>query len=275
MGRGPLELIGEGGLPERLGSAGHDVEVLDVAEPTETHEIGRVFELNRELARLVAAVRESGRLPLILSGNCSACLGAIAGINGSRTAIVWLDAHPDFHTPETSDSGFLDGMGLATATGACWSTLASSIPGFHPVEERNTILVGVRDVDPGEQQRLDSAAVAVVEGGAGPGRLPAADLRRAIATVADHSDRAYLHLDFDSIDPSFGSANEYATRGGLDIEDIQAVTSSVAERMPIAAVSFTAYNPEVDTDGRFRATAVEVVGDVVERLVRPSSKRPA
>lgn len=273
MGRGPLELIGEGALPDRLASAGHDVEVVNVAEPTETHEIGRVFELNRELARQVTAARQAGRLPLILSGNCNACLGAIAGIDASKAAIVWLDAHPDFHTPETSDSGFLDGMGLATATGACWSTLAGSIPGFHPVEERNTVLVGARDIDPGEQERLGSGAVAVIEGGAGPGRLPVADLRRAIATVADRANGAYLHLDFDSIDPSLGSANEYAADGGLGVEDIQAVTSSVAERMPIMAVSFTAYNPDVDPDYRFRATAVELVGDVVERLVRPPSER--
>jgi hypothetical protein len=93
---------------------------------------------------------------LILSGNCNAGLGAIAGIDAAKAAIVWLDAHPDFHTPETSASGFLDGMGLAIATGACWGTLAGSIPGFLPVEERNTVLVGARDIDPGEQERLGS-----------------------------------------------------------------------------------------------------------------------
>lgn len=273
MGRGPLELIGEGALPDRLGGAGHDVEIVDVAEPTETHEIGRVFELNRELARQVTAARRAGRLPLILSGNCNACLGAIAGIDASRAAIVWLDAHPDFHTPETSDSGFLDGMCLATATGACWSTLARSIPGFLPVEERNTVLVGTRDIDPGERERLSSGAVAVIEGGAGPGRLPTAALRRAVAAVADRANGAYLHIDFDSIDPSLGNANEYATEGGLGIEDIQGVTSALAEQIPIMAVSFTAYNPDVDPEHRFRATAVEVVGDVVERLVRPSPGR--
>ena len=275
MGRGPLELLGAGALADHLGSGGSDVEVVEVAEPTETHEIGRVFELNRALARRVAAARQAGRLPLILSGNCNACLGAIAGIDAPAAAIAWLDAHPDFHTPETSDTGFLDGMGLATATGACWSTLAGSVHGFHPVEERNTILVGVRDVDPGEQQRLDSAEVAVIEGGIGPGGLALADLRRAVATVADHADGTYLHLDFDSIDPTFGRANEYATDGGLGIGDVQAVTSSVAERMPIMAVSFTAYNPDVDPDHRFRATAVEVVGSVVERLVRPSPEHTA
>ena len=166
-------------------------------------------------------------------------------------------------------------MSLATATGACWSTLAGSIPGFHPVEQRNTVLVGARDIDTGEEERLGSGAVAIIEGGAGPGRLPLAELRHAIAVVADRTDGAYLHLDFDSIDPSLGSANEYAIDGGLGIDDIQAITATVAEGMPIQAVSFTAYNPDLDPDLEFRATAVEVVGDVVGRLIRPSSGRPA
>jgi arginase len=81
----------------------------------------------------------AGRLPVIVAGNCNVGLGAIGGIDAPRLGIVWLDAHPDFHTPETTDSGFIDGMGLAAATGACWKTLCNSIPGFHAAEERTRI----------------------------------------------------------------------------------------------------------------------------------------
>lgn len=275
MGGGPLELLADGAVPDRLRRAGHDVEFAQVGDPADTHEIGRVFELNRELAAQVRAAREAGRLPLIVAGNCNSCLGAIGGINAPKTGIVWVDAHPDFHTPESTESGFLDGMALTMATGACWRTLSSSIPGFHPVQERDVILVGVRDVDPGEKERLESGQVAVIRGDGGPGTLALVDLERAIAALAERVEGVYLHLDFDSIDPSLGRANEYAVEGGLSLDDVRATASAVARRLRIHAASFTAYNPETDRDHRFRTTAVDVVAAAVESSLDRASAEGA
>ena len=267
MGGGPLELLRDEALPSRLRSARHDVELVEIAEPGEQHEIGRVFAINRELAGVVGATLRGGRRPLVISGNCNVCLGSIGGIDAPRVGIVWLDAHPDFHTPETTDSGFLDGMGLATATGACWHTLAASIPGFRAVEERDAILVGVRDIDAGERERLEAGDVSVVMGGGGPGSLPRADLDGAVAELAARVDGVYLHLDLDVIDPSLGRANEYAAAGGFGIDDIREAIAMVAERVPILAASFTAYNPELDPDRRFTATAVAAIGAAVDEFV--------
>jgi len=273
MGKGPLELLGDGAIPDRLQGAEYDIEMVQVGDPAETNEIGRIFELNRSLAGLVAATREMGRLPVVVAGNCNVCLGTIGGIGAPSVGIVWLDAHPDFQTPETTDTGFIDGMGLAAATGACWSTLCDSIPGFHPVAERNAILVGVRDIDRAEQERLDVAQVEVIKGGQGPGRLALPDLKRAVAAMADRVDGVYLHIDFDSVDPSLGSANEYAAEGGLGIDDVEAVARAVAERTPVLAISFTAYNPEVDRGHRFRATALEVVEGVIDPALKDAAGR--
>jgi arginase len=264
MGAGPLELLGPGALPARLGDAGHDVEVVEIDDLDERNEVGRVFELSRELARAVEAARTADRLPLLVAGNCHVCLGALGGLNSSRAGVVWLDAHPDFHTPETTDSGFLDGMGLAMATGACWRTLANSIPGFHPVEERATLLVGVRDVDPAERERLESGEIEVIEGGGGPGTVAVADVERAIEDVAGQVDGVYLHLDFDSLDPGLGRANEFAAAGGLGIDDLRAVVSTVARRTTIGAISFTAYDPGADPERRFGRTALEAIQATVD-----------
>jgi len=261
MGSGPLELLGDGAAPARLRDAGHDVDVDLIDDPTEDNEVGRIFAINRDLAGAVRAARDADRTPVVVAGNCNVCLGAIGGIGPSRCGIVWLDAHPDFHTPETTDSGFLDGMGLAMATGACWSTLAHSIPGFRPVDERDAVLVGVREIDSGEQQRLDSGEVTVIAGGGGRA-LAREDIERAAKTVADRVDGVYLHLDFDAIDPALGRANEYASDGGLSVEDARMAITTVTERMPILAISFTAYNPHVDRD-RFGPTALDVVDAAV------------
>jgi arginase len=265
MGRGPLDLLGERALADRLRAPGRDVEVVEVSDPAGDQEVGRSFEIARELAGKVSAARRGGRLALILAGNCNVCLGALGGIDSPRAGIIWLDAHPDFHTSDTTDSGFFDGMGLAIATGADWRTLARSIPGFHFVEEQNAILIGARDIDAGERKRLDDGDLTVIEGGGGPGSLAFDRLEEAVTTVASRVDGVYLHFDLDSLDPTLGRANQYACPGGLGLDDARAVISIVSSHTPVFAASFTAYNPDVDPD-RFGETATDAIKVAVEAI---------
>ena len=264
MGNGPLALLGQWMLPDRLRAAGHEVEVVEVPEPTAEQQVARIFELARHAAGLTRAARRSGRLPILVAGNCSVCLGALGGIGAARCGIVWLDAHADFHTPDTTESGFFDGMGLAIATGSGWRALARSVPELTFVAERNTVLVGTRDVDAGERQRLQTGSVTVVEGGRGPGRLAFDDLERAVAWLATRVDGVYLHVDLDSLDTELGRANEFATDGGLGLEDLATVASIVVERTAVLAMSFTAYNPDVEPGfGQVAVSAIETtVGSV-------------
>jgi arginase len=97
---------------------GHRVEVCRIEAKSEfTLEVGTAFELNRLLSPAVKGAIAAGRFPLVLGGrNCNSCLGSIAGINSDRLGVVWFDAHGEFNTPETTLSGFLDGMPLAIAT---------------------------------------------------------------------------------------------------------------------------------------------------------------
>jgi arginase len=267
MGAGPLALLADDAVPARLTAAGVDVETTwldELAEPE--HETGRVFELDRRLSQVVADVRASGRLPAIFAGNCIACLGAVGGIAEARLGILWLDAHPDFHTPETTASGFLDGTGLAAATGACWRTLCASIPGFAPVAEEDVVLAGVRDIDPGEAERLRRGAVTAVRGGREPGRFDVDAVDRAVAGLAVRVAGLYLHLDLDVIDPRFGSANEYATPGGLTPDEVLTVATAAHDRIPVHALSFTAYDPSADGDGRFADTAIELAASLLAEL---------
>ncbi|MGZ4198097.1 MAG: arginase family protein, partial [Solirubrobacteraceae bacterium] len=200
------------------------------------------------------------------AGNCNICLGALGGIGAARCGIVWLDAHGDYHTPDTTESGFFDGMGLAIATGAAWRGLAASIPGFHAVAEKDTVLVGVRDTESGERDRLEQGAVNVIEGGGGPGRLAIDALAGTLRKIAERVDEIYLHVDFDVLDPSLGPANEFATPGGLGLDDLGTVAAIVASEAPIGAVSFTAYNPDVDARERFGDTAVRGILTVMDAL---------
>ena len=95
-------------------------------------EIQTAFELYRQLAERVCAARREGRFPLVLSDNCGSGIGTVAGVGTARLGVIWFDGHGDFNTPETTASGFLDGMGLAVVAGLCWKTLAASVPHFSP-----------------------------------------------------------------------------------------------------------------------------------------------
>jgi arginase len=266
MGRGPLELIDDRGLAERLHAAGHDADVVEVSAPSAGPEVGRIFAINRDVAATVAAARRLNRLPVVVAGNCSVCLGALGGLGAARCGIVWLDGHGDFHTPDTTESGFFDGMGLAIATGAGWSRLAHSIPGFHAVSEEDTILVGVRDTERGERERLEGGSVTVFEGGHGPTTLAVNEFVAALDEVAERVDALYLHVDLDVLDTSLGRANEFATVGGLNLDDLSSVASAVAARAPVGALSFTAYNPDVDPGDGFGEVAITAILTVIDAL---------
>ena len=244
MGAGPGRL--EPSAVAALRASGHDVEVVRVRRgDSETNEIGASFDVVRRVAETVAAAVERGAFPLVVSGNCMSSIGVVAG-SGRDLGVVWLDAHADFNTPESSLSGFQDGMGLSILTGTGWRALRETIPSYRPVAEENVVLVGVRDVDPLEQERLDRSAVAVVAPGEG--------VERALDGLAG-VDGVYLHVDLDVLDPSEGRANEYAAPGGLLAADIERVVAAVGERAPIRGAAVTAYDPAADPEEAIPAIA--------------------
>ena len=124
-GKGPDALIA-GGLADALKLAGHDVEVLDigkVVEDEEEREISTGFAVCKAVSGEVRIALDKKRFPIVLAGNCLTSAGAVAG--SGADAIIWADQHGDLNTPETSTTGFLDGMALATVLGLCWQPMAS------------------------------------------------------------------------------------------------------------------------------------------------------
>src|SRR5256714_5954536 len=156
MGAGPLKLAAAG---DRLRVRGTEVTTAEVEAPAGFRtEIGTMFALHRAVAAEVRGAITKGAFPVVLSGNCGSAVGAVAGA-GAGTGIAWFDGHGDFNTPETTVSGFLDGMALAVATGRCFGPMARSVPGFIPVAERDAFLVGSRHVDPAEREALTNSQV--------------------------------------------------------------------------------------------------------------------
>ena len=251
MGAGPDYLM-EGGLPEMLRSTERAslsfAHVLPEVDPPT--EVATAFELDRLVAEQVREAVADNQFPLVLSGNCNAAVGTISGLGAPDLGVVWSDAHADFNTPETTTTGFTDGMGLAVAVGHCWKVMARDVPGFVPVAERDVVLAGVRAMEPSEEERLAASDVVVVGANRIGLHVPSA-LEAALDGLESRVDRVYVHLDLDVLEPEkAGKANEFAPEGGLSAEDLKTALGMVHERFAIAAAGIASYDPSFDADGR-------------------------
>jgi len=252
MGGGPEHFVGSG-LAEVLQADGYEVCIESVESESEFRaEIGTQFELYRLLAGRVAEARQNSRFPLVLSGNCGAALGAIAGAENARLGVIWFDAHGDFNTPETTASGFLNGMCLAIAAGLCWKKLAAStIPNFSPISGANILHVGGRDFDTGERTLLEQSGATVVDADA-INRTSVRDaLKSAIQNFLPDVEAIHLHIDLDVHNPTEAPANEFVTEeGGLSVEQVIEAVGFIKENLKINSATIASYDPRFDPQGK-------------------------
>jgi arginase len=250
MGCGPDRLF-EFGLQPLLTRLGHNFVREDIPAPDSyLAEIRTAFALCRTVAARVRAWQQEGCFPIVLSGNCNTAVGTISGCGCRNTGVVWFDAHGESTTPDTTTSGFLDGMGISILTGQCWTTLARTIPGFDPVPGAHILLVGARDLEPDEVTLLDRTGITRVSGTEHLGSL--------LASLARQVDGVYLHIDLDVLDPTEAIANQWAPPGGLTVESMKEAVKTIQAHTRIKALGIAAYDPEADHDGRALAAASSI-----------------
>ncbi len=246
-GAGPEHLL-NAGLIDRLHAGGHRVVGTQLIEddPAQSPaEIRTAFELMRRLATAVRGARAAGHFPLILSGNCNvAGVGALSGLTPAARSVFWFDAHGESNTPDTTGSGFLDGMGLSINLGWCWRALAASVPGFQPAPVEATFLLGARDLDPLEAASLFDSRVNLVP----VSRLPALSaLLDPSAAIGLNKTIGYLHLDPDVFDPdSVGHGNDHPAPGGLSEAQLRSAIAEIRGHVPLGAATIASYDPACD-----------------------------
>jgi arginase len=242
VGAGPNKLL-DAGADVALGYRGRPAQVEHIRlRDAECSGIDAVVDVGRQIRMSVRQAREQEMLPVILAGNCISCVPILAGLEPAATGIVWLDAHPDFHTPETSVSGNLDGMSLSMAVGHCHEDLLGRIGFGRPVATNRVCLLGVRDIEPGERERLAEHSIAAE---------PPADV-----------EAVYLHIDLDVLDPSESPGVNCRRPGGWTLEETCAAVRSVAAELPLAAVALTNYRPDFDPDGKSGRAALRILSEL-------------
>jgi arginase len=228
--------------PARLADAiGGDTVVVDRPQPyVVPNEVAESFEVIRAVAATVRETVEEGRFPLVLAVNCFTALGTVAGV-GRDVGVIWFDAHGDFHIPDSTTSGFLDGMGLALLLGEGWLELRRTVNGLKPVPPENALLVGARDLDPTEKERVDASPLRRADGDS---------LDEALDELATRVDAVYVHVDLDVIDPSVARANVLSVEGGLTAAELELALTTISSRFDVAAAAMTAYDPSEDRESR-------------------------
>ena len=251
MGLGPEHLF-ENGLQTLLSKLEIPFDSEEVLlDSTHPAEISAAFELARKVAEKVRRARTEGEFPIVLSGNCNAAVGTVTGCGTAGTGIVWFDAHGEATTPETTRSGFLDGMPISTLLGRTWQMLAKTVPGFVPIAGKRVFLIDSRAAEPAEIALLNDAGVR---------RLSTPDqLAASLPAVVEEVDQLYLHLDPDVLDPSVASANQWGSAGGMTAEGLIRGITTTTQFVKAAALGIASYDPVSDSDGRALAVVLDAV----------------
>ncbi|MHC4992840.1 MAG: arginase family protein [Planctomycetota bacterium] len=238
---------------------------LNGAESSQYGEWNRAATANGRLADIVSHQVRQGSFALGLLGNCTSLLGMLGGLQhaGSmpaprRLGMVFLDAHADFNTPETTLSGMLGGMPVAVAAGLCLRNLRLKSGLEPPLPSEHVVMAGLRDVDPLEQELLDRSQVAVV---------PVDELRsdngvlvERVRRLADITDAVYVHVDLDVLDAEEVPGHGTNVGGGPDSASLAATVKRLMLEPKVHALGMASVpGPEKDPDGRSRAAAHRII----------------
>jgi arginase len=269
--KGPSTMA-DGGIQEILAGMGADVRVQEARlTAEEDKEYGGWKRLGMALghfADIVARNERDGYFTVGLLATCPSMPGLVAGLQRSgstaealRVGMLWLDAHPDFNTPETTRSGSLGGMPVAVATGRALQRLRLDAKLDPPLADQYIVMGGVRLTDPLEQQLLDESRIE---------QLTVDDLRRITPAVFQQLDRLsrltdklYVHIDMDVLDPREVMGHGNKVPGGPSSEELAALFEAIFRRYPSASAIGFATIPATDEGGLSLAAVNRMIAGAV------------
>jgi len=218
----------------------------------------------RELADLTATAVAAGRIPVSLGGDHSLAAGSIPGVaralrqGGGELGVIWVDAHADMNTPDSSPSGNVHGMPLAACLGRGPREL-TAIGGAQPsVTPERTVLLGIRNLDETEKQLVRDSGVHAFTMTEIDQRGLFPVLREALDIATAGGARLHLSFDLDSVDPAIAPGVGTPVRGGLSYREAHLIMETAAECGALTTLDLVEVNPILDTRNATAELAVEL-----------------
>jgi arginase len=217
------------------------------------------------LASKVEAALEEDAMPVVLGGDHSIAVGSFAGLASfhrkkrQKVGIIWLDAHTDSNTPETSPSGNIHGMPLAVLLGYGAQEL-TNVAGFAPkVLPEHAVVIGARSVDPGERELLKSLGVRVFTMTEMDERGVAEVVSEAIEIASRNTAGFHVTMDMDFLDPFYAPGVGTPERGGVTYRESHLAMEKIADSGKVLSVELTEVNPVYDVANQTAQLAVELI----------------
>ncbi|WP_255404739.1 arginase [Thermoactinomyces sp. DSM 45892] len=230
------------------------------------HEITSVCE---ELAKCVSGVIERKRFPLVLGGDHSMAIGTVAGAakHYQNMGLIWYDAHGDLNTGETSPSGNIHGMSMAASLGI-GHPLLTHLGGFAPkVRPENVVLVGARELDPGEQQLIRDLGIKVFTMHEVDRLGMARVMEETIEIVGNGTDGVHLSLDLDGLDPSDCPGVGTPVPGGITYRESHLAMEMLADSNVLTSAEFVEVNPILDQSNLTAKVAVALISSMLGKKI--------
>jgi len=263
------------GLAESLRELGHtvvddgdiaikNIEELKVGDPRARF-LSEIVRASKLVSVKLERLTDRGHFPLVLGGDHSISVGTVAGIaasarrQGKKVGLLWVDAHGDINTPETSPSGNIHGMPVASLLGDGPPEL-TGLGGEGPkVDPKNVALVGIRSLDDGEKVRLKRLGVQVHTMSDVDRHGIHRTMKKALARVTDGTDYVHVSFDLDAVDPTVAPGVGTPVKGGLDYREAHLIMELLHDSGAMTSLEMVEVNPILDDRNTSAIFAVELV----------------
>ena len=272
MGPSALRVAGLQSRLKQLGLQVEDVGNITVKQPEELHYgekrakyLDEIAETCRGIAEITEKTLEEGFLPVVLGGDHSIAVGSCSGVSNfyrkqsKKIGCLWLDAHGDMNTPESSPSGNVHGMPLAALIGHGAPELVDLL-GYRPkVEPRNVAIVGVRDLDAKEKLLVKKSGVHAFTMRDVDERGLREVMSEALRFASDDTEGIAASLDMDFVDPADAPGVGTPVRGGVTYREAHLAMEMIADSKALASLEVVEINPVIDVHNKTALLGVEMI----------------